>query len=107
MNPTVINIPHTLGRIEARRRMAERVGDLPSRIPGGMATVTHSWPSVDTMLVDVAVLGQQVAARLDVADTEVRVTLQFPPGLSFLSGTIAAVVRERGENFLIEDKSRA
>ena len=44
-SPTVIDIPHTLGRDEAIRRMERGVGKLASHIPGGAATVTHSWPS--------------------------------------------------------------
>ena len=42
--PTIIDIPHKLGRDEVKRRMQGRIGELASRIPGGAAEVASSWP---------------------------------------------------------------
>lgn len=103
--PTIITIPHSLGRAEVKRRMADRIGELPGRIPGGVATVTSSWPQPDTMAIDVALLGKQVTATVDVEESTLRISLALPPSLSFLSGIIAAAVRERGQNVLLDDKS--
>ena len=101
--PTVIDIPHKLGRAEVKRRMQSRVGELASRIPGGAAEVTSSWPSENRMLVDVTVMGQKVATVLDVEERLVRVSLALPPMLSFMSGAIAGIVRKSGEAMLLED----
>jgi hypothetical protein len=40
--PTIIDIPHNLGRDEARRHMAAGIGKLASHIPGGAVAVTCS-----------------------------------------------------------------
>jgi hypothetical protein len=104
-NPIVIDIPHRLGRAEARRRMAAGVGDLARHIPGGAADVTSSWPSEDRMLLDIAAMGQKIAATLDVEDAVLKVSLAVPPMLSFMSGPISAVVRQSAEALLIADKS--
>lgn len=105
-SPTIIEIPHQLGRVEVRRRMATRIGDLHRHIPGGMATVESAWPSEDRMVVDVAAMGQKVTATLDVEDALVRISLLLPPSLSFMSGMISGIVRERAQDLLLEDKSR-
>ena len=105
-SPTVIDIHHELGRAEAKRRMAARVGDLSKHIPGGMAHVTSSWPLEDRMAVEVSAMGQTVPAILDVEDHVVRVSLMLPPMLSFMSGMISSIVRQRGEDLLLEDRSK-
>jgi hypothetical protein len=104
--PTVVEIPHQLGRAEVRRRMSSRVGDLGKRIPGGMAEVSSSWASEDRMLLDVVAMGQKVAATVDVEERVVRVTVVLPLMLSFMAGPIAAIVRKSGEDMLLEDGSR-
>jgi len=105
-NPIVIDIAHQLGRVEAKRRIASRVGDLAGKIPGGMARVDSSWPADNRMQLDVGAFGQRVNAALDVEEEKVRVTIDLPPALSFMSGIIASTVRERGEDFLLPDRSR-
>jgi hypothetical protein len=104
---TIINVPHTLGREEARRRLRTRVGELPSHIPGGLANVRSSWPGENTMALEVAAMGQQVSCMLDVQDRSIRVSLVLPPMLSFLSGAIAAAVRDRGNEFLLGADERS
>ncbi|WP_298693045.1 polyhydroxyalkanoic acid system family protein [uncultured Sphingomonas sp.] len=104
--PTVIEIPHQLGRDEVRRRMSSRVGDLAKRIPGGMAEVTSSWASEDRMLLDVVAMGQKVSATVDVEERLVRVSVALPLMLSFMSGPITAMVRKSGEDLLLADDAR-
>jgi len=104
--PTIVEIPHKLGREEVRRRMSSRVGDLAKRIPGGMADVSSSWASEDRMLLDVVAMGQKVAATVDVEERLVRVTLALPMMLAFMAGPITAMVRKSGEDMLLDDHSR-
>jgi hypothetical protein len=105
--PTIIDIPHTLSREEAKRRMAARVGKLASHIPGGAATVTHSWPSADRMLLTVSTMGIEVPCTIDAEDTRLRVTVNLSGMLSLMTGPIAAVIRSQGERLMVEDKSAA
>ncbi|CAN5257215.1 hypothetical protein BH10PSE12_BH10PSE12_05430 [soil metagenome] len=101
--PTIVEIPHNLSRDEVRRRMSSRVRDLPQHIPGGMATVTSSWPAQDRMIVTVCVLGQEVPCTLDVEDAVVRASIQLPGMVSLMAGPIASIVRQRGEDLLLDD----
>ena len=101
--PTVIDIPHKLGRTEVRRRMQARIGELPAHIPGGVAEVRSSWPSEDRMALEVTAMGQTLAATIDIQDSLVRVSMTLPPMLSFFSGAIAAAVRQKGGKLLLGD----
>ena len=46
--PIDVNLPHKLGKEEARRRLASNIGSLERHIPGG-AAVDHRW-SGDTRI---------------------------------------------------------
>ena len=99
--PTTIDIAHRLGREEVKRRMKERIGDLPSHIPGGFAEEKSTWPAPDRMALDVIAMGQTVSAHLDVLDDRVRIELLLPPSLSFFSGAIEAALRKKGGQLLL------
>lgn len=103
--PTIIDIPHRLGKAEAKRRMKARIGELPAHIPGGTAEVRADWPGEDRMTVDVAALGQSVSATLDVEESIIRVTLVLPLMLGLFAGKIAEIVRAKGSALLLGDDS--
>jgi hypothetical protein len=105
MSPLTIDVPHRLGKDGARARMKARVGDLAGHIPGGFADVQSSWPSDDEMALTIKAMGQEIAARLLVEDTRVRVSLVLPPMLGFFSGAIETAVKEGGTRMLA-DKSK-
>lgn len=100
-SPIVIDVPHRLGRAEARRRMRARVGELPGHIPGGVAEVTSSWLDENRMAIAVAALGQRLSAELEAQETRVRVTLDLPPALAFFAGAIEAAVQRKGAELLL------
>jgi hypothetical protein len=102
-NPTIIDIPHSIGREEARRRMAKGVGKLASHIPGGAATVTHSWPSADRLALTVATMDVEVPCTVDAEDERLRVTLELPGMLRLMAGPIAAIVKSQGEKLMLSD----
>lgn len=104
---TQIDLPHNLGREEARRRMQARIGELPGHMPGGVADVRASWPQDYRMALDVAALGQSVSAVLDVEDKLIRISLELPPMLRFASGAIEAAVQRKGRELLLGDSSPA
>jgi hypothetical protein len=101
--PLTVDVPHKLGRAAARERLRARAGDLASHIPGGVADVRSSWTGEDELNLEIAAMGQTIAARLEVQDALVRVHLVLPPMLSFFSGMIGAAVRDQGARML-EDK---
>ena len=102
--PTVVAIPHRLGRDAARQRLRDRIGDLPGHVPGGMADVKASWPTPYQMLIEVTALGQRVTAILDIEDSIVRATFTLPALLSFMAGTITGAIQKAGSQALLPDK---
>ena len=98
-----IDVPHKLGKAEAKRRMQARIGELASHIPGGAAQVHSAWTGEDRMELKVEALGQKLSATLDVEDKVIRVALNLPLMLSFASGAIEAAVRSKGKELLLGD----
>jgi hypothetical protein len=99
--PVSVDLPHSLGREEARRRIAARIGDLPRHMPGGIADMQSSWTTPDQLALAVKAMGQEASARVDVEEAVVRVTMVLPGMLGFMSGAIAAAVREKGGQLLL------
>ena len=95
-----VAIPHSLDKAEVRRRLTDRMPELPGFIPGGMAKVEHSWLDEDHMRLTVGALGQSVVTRLDVEDHQVVVNIEVPPSLAFLGGTIENAVRDQTTKLL-------
>lgn len=100
--PISIDLPHSLGAEEARRRIDSRIGGLKDHIPAA-ADVRAAWAG-DRLGLTVAALGQEVNAALDVHETFVRVEVLLPPALGFFRGAIEAGLR-KGGGALLEDRS--
>lgn len=103
-NPLTVDLPHQLGAEEARRRIERNVGKLSGHIPGG-AQVGSRWTG-NRLDLDVGAMGQQVAARIEVQETLVRLTIDLPPALNFFRGMLEPFIRSQGAQ-LLEDKSKA
>jgi hypothetical protein len=101
--PLEVDLPHKLGRDEARRRIANNVHKLQEHIPGG-AQVQSGWVG-DQLNLDVAALGQQVTATIDVEETKVKLRVLLPPALGFFGGVIQAALQKKG-GVLLEDHSK-
>ena len=65
--PIEMDLPHNLGKDEARRRIANNIHKLEQHIPGG-AQVQSGWTG-DQLNLDVAAMGQSVTATIDVDGT--------------------------------------
>ena len=101
--PIEVDLPHNLGKDEARRRIANNVHKLQEHIPGG-AQVQSGWAG-DQLNLQVAAMGQSVNATIDVEDTKVRLKVLLPPMLGMFSSMIQATLQKKG-NVLLEDHSR-
>jgi putative polyhydroxyalkanoate system protein len=101
--PIEVDLPHNLGKDEARRRIANNVHKLQDHIPGG-AQVQTGWVG-DQLNLDVAAMGQQVTSTIDVMDDKVRLRVLLPPMLGMFSGIIQAALQKKG-NILLEDHSK-
>lgn len=101
--PLEIDLPHKLGKDEARRRIANNMHKLQEHIPGG-AQVQSGWAG-DQLNLDVAAMGQQVTATIDVEDTKVHLKVLLPPMLGMFGGLIQAALQSKG-GALLEDHSK-
>jgi hypothetical protein len=102
-NKIAVDLPHHLGAAEAQRRIAANIGRLESRIPGG-ASVSSQWTG-NRLELKVGAMGQDIGARIDVAESIVHVEVDLPPMLSFFAKPIAALLQREG-GVLLEDKSK-
>ncbi len=100
--PIQVDLPHKLGRDEARRRIANNIHKLKEHIPGGASHVDSSWTGDDLDLT-VHALGQAVDTRIGVEETRVRVQVILPGMLAMFAKPIEAMLQKKG-NILLEDQ---
>jgi len=92
-HPIHVDLPHKLGRAEARRRIEGNVDKLAGYIPGG-ATVTHQWQG-DQLRLSIGAMGQSVDASVDVEEA-----------LGLMAKPIEAALRSKGSDLLLEDRTK-
>ena len=98
--PIEVDLPHNLGKDEARRRIANNVHRLTDHIPGG-AQVESGW-SGDQLNLRVQAMGESVQSAIDVQETKVRVKVLLPGMLGMFSGLIQGALQKKG-SVLLED----
>jgi putative polyhydroxyalkanoate system protein len=98
--PIEVDLPHNLGKDEARRRIANNIHKLQEHIPGG-AHVESGWAG-DQLNLKVRALGDSVQAAIDVEETKVRVKVLLPGMLGMFSSVIQAALQRKG-SVLLED----
>ncbi|MBB4630926.1 polyhydroxyalkanoic acid system family protein [Sphingosinicella soli] len=101
--PIRFDIPHRLGRAEARRRMDGGLDDLDRAMPFA-SRIDKTWQE-DRLVVEVTAMGQVTTAHLDVGDDHVHVALALPGLLGMFGEKIAGFFRKRTTE-LLEDKSK-
>jgi hypothetical protein len=101
--PIDVDLPHKLGREEARRRLANNIHKLQDHIPGGASHVDSSWVG-DRLNLTVHAMGQAVEAEIDVDETKVHCRIQLPGMLSLFAAPIEAMLKAKGSDLLLEDK---
>ena len=98
--PIEVDLPHNLGKDEARRRIANNVHRLTDHIPGG-AQVESGWTG-DQLNLHVQAMGESVQSAIDVQETKVRVKVLLPGMLGMFSGLIQGALQKKG-SVLLED----
>ena len=101
--PINVDLPHKLGRDEARRRIAGNIDQLAGHIPGGAAQVDSRWEG-DTLHLDVGAMGQSITAEIAVDERVVHCKFELPGMLAMFAGPIEAFLRRKGGDLLLEDK---
>lgn len=93
-------VPHSLGKAEARRRIENGLPALEKHIPGGGA-VTSNWESEDRLALAISAMGQSVGVSIEVEDAVVRGDVEVPMMLSMMSGAIRDFV-EKSSRIMLE-----
>lgn len=96
--PITVEIPHKLGAAEAKQRLEQGVSKLTSFVPGSTVT-EHHWEG-NTLAFTVQVMGQRIAAKLDVFDDRVRAVLDVPPVLAMFASKAKQFFLENGTKLL-------
>ena len=103
----LVVLPHSLGRDEARRRVANAVERAQASVGQGIVSSDIQWPQPDHASVNVRAMGQAVAAEIDVADTEVRVRVLLPWLLARFAGKITERIEQAGSTLKIGHDSKS
>ena len=100
--PVTVNIPHALGKDEARRRIEEGFGRMRQQMTGGiggMLTFDERWEG-DRLHFEDRGLGQTLTGRLDVRADAVEIQLDLPEILAALADRITGRLRQEGQKLL-------
>ena len=101
--PIDVDLPHNLGKDEARRRIANNIHKLEQHIPGG-AQVQSMWNG-DQLNLNVAAMGEAVTATIDVLENKVHLKVLLPGMLGMFGGLVQAALQRKG-GVLLEDHSK-
>src|SRR5436305_14676555 len=99
-----VDLPHNLGKDEARRRIANNIHKLEEHIPGG-AHVQSGWTG-DQLNLQVAAMGEAVNASIDVMETKVHLKVMLPGMLGMFAGLVQMTLQQKG-GALLEDHTKA
>jgi hypothetical protein len=103
--PIEVDVPHRLGKEEARRRIASNVHRLEEHIPGGATHMGSSWTG-DELTLDMSALGQTITATIAVEETKVRLRVMLPPMLAMFARPIESALSAKGGDLLLEDRTK-
>ena len=102
--PMVVEIPHELGRDEARRRIDEGTTRVREALgKSGIAINTLNWTG-DRLDYSVTALAQTVDGQIDVGQDVVRVEVRMPLLLSMFAQMIQKIVGKEGNKLLLPKK---
>ena len=97
----LVVLPHSLGREEARRRVAEAIERAQAGLGQGFVSTNVNWPQTDHADLSVAAMGQTIAAQVDVEDEQVRVRVVLPFLLASLAGKVTERIEQAGSTLRI------
>jgi putative polyhydroxyalkanoate system protein len=101
--PVTVEIPHRLGRAEARDRLESGFGQLASQI-GTVGQVEKAWDG-DALRFSMTAVGQAISGVAHVADDVVRLEVVLPGFLALIAGKVKGAIQKEGQ-VLLEDKRR-
>ena len=100
--PIIVNIPHDLGRDEARRRLQTGFGCIREQMAGKAVAFDERWEG-ERLHFNAGMLGQKVTGRVDVLDKSVRLELDLPFILAAIAEKLQGRIQQAG-TLLLEKK---
>ena len=100
--PLVVNIPHELGRDEAKRRLERGFDRIREQIGGKALAFEERWEG-ERLHFSAGAFGQKVSGRADVLEDSVRIELDLPWILASIAGRLQHRVKHAGR-LLLEKK---
>ncbi|WP_374468582.1 polyhydroxyalkanoic acid system family protein [Phenylobacterium sp.] len=97
-----VNIPHELGRAEARRRIEEGFARFSSQMGAAAGAFTKSWDG-DRLSFSLQAMGQAISGAIDVQDTSVRLEVLLPNLLALVANKLKGRLQKEGQ-ILLEKK---
>jgi len=100
--PVTVNIPHGLGKDEARRRIEQGFGRVRQQLAGavgGMLAFQERWEG-DRLHFEGGALGQKITGRLEVLADSVVIQLDLPAILAAIADRVAATLKSEGQKLL-------
>jgi hypothetical protein len=101
-----VNIPHELGRAEARRRIDEGFSRFSSQLGGGVGALTKSWDG-DRLNFSLTAMGQAISGVIDVAESVVKLEVLLPNLLAMIAGKLKGRLQTEGQLLLDKKKPDA
>ncbi len=99
--PIDVDLPHKLGKEGAKRRIGDNVHKLGEHLPGG-GNATSRWEG-DTLKLSMAAMGEAIEADITVYESKVHCHFSLPGLLGMFAQPIAALLKAKGGDILLED----
>ena len=100
--PVVVNIPHDLGRDEAKRRLATGFGRIREQIGGKAIAFEEHWEG-EILNFTAGAFGQSLSGRAEILDASVRIEVDLPWVLGSIAESLQGRIRKAGA-LLLEKK---
>jgi hypothetical protein len=103
--PVTASVPHTLGKEEARRRIAEGFANAGQQMGSGMLgmlSFQERWEG-DRLHFEGGGLGQKISGRLDVLPDSIQIQVDLPELLAMLADKITGKLKQQTQ-LLLEKK---
>ena len=103
--PITINVPHKLGRAEARSRIDAGLENFKAQIGGGgLGRISHLWDG-DRVSFSAQAMGQSMTGRIDIHENDIRIELDLPAFLGAFAEKISGKLKQAG-TLLLEHKKK-
>jgi hypothetical protein len=100
--PLTVNVPHNLGKAEARRRIEEGFGTIQQSMTGGlmgMLSFQKRWEN-DRLHFEGGALGQKMSGSLDILENAVKIEINLPDLLAAIADRMKGTLQKQTQRLL-------